>query len=102
MRIVDLAFKASAGPVARLVFRVEVDATVRMRRGHDIDFEMKILERFFITDVIEMAAISMSYQSATFDFPGVRMFLSLFPAGESFAIEQLNKAFFRIGGKERL
>jgi hypothetical protein len=102
MRVIDLAFEASAWPVSSLIFGMEVDAAVGMRPSHDIDSEMKILERLFIPDVVKVAAVSVGYQSAVFDLPRVRMFLGLFPTIECFAIEELDEPFFSIGSKKRL
>lgn len=100
--IIDLALEPGARPVGSLIFGVKVNATVRMRRCHHIDFEMEILERFFIADVEQVAAIPMGYQRAVFNFPCVWMFLGFFPTVESFAVEELNEAFFGIGCEERL
>jgi hypothetical protein len=63
---------------------------------------MEVFEWFVVADVKQMATVAMSDESAVFDFPGVRMFFGFFPAVKRFAVEELDKAFFGIGGVQRL
>jgi shikimate dehydrogenase len=68
-----------------------------MGRSHHVDFEMKVFEWLFVADVEQMTAVTMGDERAIFNLPGVGMFFGLFPAVKSFAIEELDEAFFGIG-----
>jgi hypothetical protein len=58
---------------------------------------MKVFEWLVVADVEQMAAVAVGDERAVFDLPGIGMFFGLFPAVESFTIEELDKAFFGIG-----
>jgi len=73
-----------------------------MGPGHDIHFEVKVFERLVITNIKQMAAIPVGDQSTVFDLPGIGMFFGFFQPFKVFAVEELDKAIFGIGGAKRL
>src|SRR5437899_5060637 len=74
VRIVDLAFEAGFRPALRLIFRMEIDASIGAWLGHYLDFEMEIFEWFRIADIKKMTTIAVRYKSAILDFPCARVF----------------------------
>lgn len=73
-----------------------------MGTGHDIDFEVKVFEWLFVTDIEQVATVAMGNQCAVLNRPRFRMFLGFFPAIEGFAVEKLDEAFFGFGSEKGL
>ena len=78
--------------------RVKINAAVGMRLGQHVYLQLEILERFFIADVKQVAAVAMRHQRAVRNAPGVRVLHRRLPAGKSFAVKQAGEAFLDLGG----
>lgn len=95
---VDLAFDAAARETSFLVGGVKIDAAIGIGLGHDIDFEFEVFEDVGVARVEDVGGLAARDEGAVFDLPGVGVVDGGFPAGESFAIEDGDEAFFAIGG----
>src|SRR5947209_4663806 len=102
MRVVDLALESSLGPIGGLIFGVKIYPAVGMGSGHDLHFQVEVFERLVIADIKQVATIAVGNESATFNFPGIRVFFGLFPAVKSFAVKELDETVVGVGGENRL
>src|ERR1019366_2276968 len=101
MGLIDLALEPAPRPAFRLVFGVEIDTAVRFGFGHYIHFQVEVLERLQVADVIQVAGLAARDKGAILDLPSVLIGLGRLPALEGLAVAEGRKAGLDVVRKQR-